>query len=171
MAQSLATQNGGESNPLDTIGLCLLSLDGGGVRGLSTLCILKGLMTRLNNQRRDAGLPSVKPCEIFDLIGGTSTGGYVGNHVARESTNTARLIAIMLGRLEMDVDECITAYNRLMTAVFKEKSGWLPVSWTGRVKARFDSRKLKSVVEEVVNDKGALATDAFNDGKNRGCRT
>jgi patatin-like phospholipase/acyl hydrolase len=82
MAQSLATQNGGESNPLDTSGLCLLSLDGGGVRGLSTLYILKGLTTRLNNQRRDAGLPSVKPCEIFDLIGGTSTGGYVGNHVA-----------------------------------------------------------------------------------------
>jgi patatin-like phospholipase/acyl hydrolase len=75
MAQRLATQHGGESNTLDTTGLCLLSLDGGGVRGLSTLYILKGLMTRLNNNRQDAGLPRVKPCEVFDLIGGTSTGG------------------------------------------------------------------------------------------------
>jgi len=75
MAQRPATQRDGEPNPLDTTGLCLLSLDGGGVRGLSTLYILKGLMARLNGQRRDAGLPPVKPCDVFDLIGGTSTGG------------------------------------------------------------------------------------------------
>jgi hypothetical protein len=34
----------------------------------------------------------------------------------------SRLIAIMLGRLEMDVDECISAYNTLIRAVFVEKS-------------------------------------------------
>jgi len=77
MAQRLAIQHNGESNPLDTTGLCLLSLDGGGVRGLSTLYILKGLMTRLNSQREGAGLSPVKPCDVFDLIGGTSTGGCV----------------------------------------------------------------------------------------------
>jgi hypothetical protein len=80
MAQSLATQHGREPNPLDTTGLCLLSLDGGGVRGLSTLHTLKGLMTRLNKQRQDAGLTPVKPCNVFDLIGGTSTGGWVSEH-------------------------------------------------------------------------------------------
>jgi patatin-like phospholipase/acyl hydrolase len=75
MEQNLATQKGGEPSPLDQTGLCLLSLDGGGVRGLSTLFILKGLMTRLNHERRAANLAAVKPCEVFDLIGGTSTGG------------------------------------------------------------------------------------------------
>ena len=80
MAQTLSTRHGGEPNPLDTTGLCLLSLDGGGVRGMSTLYILKGLMTRLNNQRQKASLPPVKPCEVFDLIGGTSTGGCVCIH-------------------------------------------------------------------------------------------
>jgi patatin-like phospholipase/acyl hydrolase len=58
-------------------GLCLLSLDGGGVRGLSTLLILRGIMNRLNDTREEQGLGRVKPCEVFDLIGGTSTGGYV----------------------------------------------------------------------------------------------
>jgi hypothetical protein len=77
MAHKQAKQHGGEPNPLDTTGLCLLSLDGGGVRGLSTLYILKGLMTRLNGQRQVSGLLAVKPCEVFDLIGGTSTGGCV----------------------------------------------------------------------------------------------
>jgi hypothetical protein len=63
------------SQTLSTAMDCLLSLDGGGVRGLSTLYILKGLMDRLNHELKP---PSpVKPCEVFDLIGGTSTGGYV----------------------------------------------------------------------------------------------
>lgn len=68
--QQAATIYSGELNPLDSTGLCLLSL-GGGVRGLSTLYILKGLMDRLNQAR-----PKGTPCEVFDLIGGTSTGGY-----------------------------------------------------------------------------------------------
>ena len=76
MEQAKATQYGGEPNPLDTTGLCLLSLDGGGVRGLSTLYTLKSIMDRLNHDRsKTANLPPVKPCEVFDLIGGTSTGG------------------------------------------------------------------------------------------------
>jgi len=82
MAQKQAVQHGGEPNLLDTTGLCLLSLDGGGVRGLSTLYILKGLMTRLNGQRQVSDLPAVKPCEVFDLIGGTSTGGCVVDFAA-----------------------------------------------------------------------------------------
>jgi patatin-like phospholipase/acyl hydrolase len=77
MVQAQAQDYGEEPNPVDDIGLCLLSLDGGGVRGLSTLYILKGLMKRLNHERLDANLPAVKPCEVFDLIGGTSTGGHV----------------------------------------------------------------------------------------------
>ena len=72
--QEATTFQSGEPNPLDSTGLCLLSLDGGGVRGLSTLYILKGLMDRLN-RKQPQGAPAKKPCEVFDLIGGTSTGG------------------------------------------------------------------------------------------------
>ena len=51
-----------------------LCADGGGIRGLSELIILGEIMERIKN---DEGLPSVpRPCEYFDLIGGTSTGGY-----------------------------------------------------------------------------------------------
>lgn len=58
----------------------LLSLDGGGVRGLSSLLILREIMNDIE-QRIDAS-EVLKPSEYFDLIGGTGTGG---------------LIAIMLG--------------------------------------------------------------------------
>jgi patatin-like phospholipase/acyl hydrolase len=64
-----------DEHTLDNTGYCLLALDGGGVRGLSTLYILKSIMGRLTYMRNEAGLQPRKPCEIFDLIGGTSTGG------------------------------------------------------------------------------------------------
>ena len=64
-----------ESNPVDKDGLCLLSLDGGGVRGLSTLHILKRVMDEINRLRKEKHLPPRRPCELFDMIGGTSTGG------------------------------------------------------------------------------------------------
>ncbi|KAI9775931.1 MAG: hypothetical protein M1839_000720 [Geoglossum umbratile] len=80
--------------------LRLLSLDGGGIRGLSSLIILKHLMKRVNPRSPP------KPCEYFSLIGGTSTGG---------------IIAIMLGRLQMDIDTCIDVYIKLSSAVFQPK--------------------------------------------------
>jgi patatin-like phospholipase/acyl hydrolase len=55
--------------------LSLLSLDGGGVRGLSSLYILSNIMTKINAERENRNENAVKPCQVFDLIGGTSTGG------------------------------------------------------------------------------------------------
>ena len=76
MQQATSTEHSGEElSPLDSTKRCLLSLDGGGVRGLSTLYILKIIMDRLNHERRKSNLSPTKPCEVFDLIGGTSTGG------------------------------------------------------------------------------------------------
>ena len=76
----------------------------------------------------------------------------------------------MLGRLEMDVDECISAYNKLMESVFEEKASGLPISWTGRTKAQFDSTRLKKAIEEVITRQGASTTDLLNDGSSRGCK-
>ncbi|KAJ5207451.1 FabD/lysophospholipase-like protein [Penicillium cf. griseofulvum] len=152
--QQVATVHGGEPNPLDSTGLCLLSLDGGGVRGLSTLYILKGLMDRLN-QTRPEGSPAKKPCEVFDLIGGTSTGG---------------LIAIMLGRLEMDIDDCIMAYIKLMKMIFDKPSKRGLLSIFGKIEPRFDANKLENAINEVINNHGAKPTDLFNDQADRSCR-
>ncbi|KAB5547423.1 hypothetical protein GE09DRAFT_967171, partial [Coniochaeta sp. 2T2.1] len=67
--------------------------DGGGVRGLSFLMILRRLMAAVNH-----GAPP-KPCAYFDMIGGTSTGG---------------LIAVMPRRLRMTVDEKDCTRNALV---------------------------------------------------------
>jgi hypothetical protein len=46
-------------------------IDGGGVRGLSSIRVLQHIMDGVNENRDD----DLKPCEIFDMIGGTGTGG------------------------------------------------------------------------------------------------
>ncbi|KAL9001999.1 MAG: hypothetical protein Q9188_005051 [Gyalolechia gomerana] len=142
-------------DPVDTTGLYLLSLDGGGVRGLSTLYILKNIFTQLNHGRSLINLPPLKPCEVFDLIGGTSTGG---------------LLAIMLGRLEMDINECISCYTELMKTVFGRKSSHFPLTWRGKIKERFDSSKLKVAIEKVIADRGFSKQELLNNGNARACR-
>ncbi|KAJ5273677.1 Acyl transferase/acyl hydrolase/lysophospholipase [Penicillium angulare] len=140
-------------DPVDRHGLCLLSLDGGGVRGLSSLYILKCLMDLINSEISHSA--HVKPCDVFDLIGGTSTGG---------------LIAIMLGRLEMDIDDCIAAYRELMESVFSEKARTVFVDWSGNVKAQYDSQKLRDVITHVITLAGASPNDLLNDGMSRKCK-
>jgi len=76
----------------------------------------------------------------------------------------------MLGRLEMDVDECISAYCELMKTVFNEKLRWTPFSLTAKIKAQFDSTKLESAIKKVITSHNASEADLFNDGIERGCR-
>jgi uncharacterized protein len=55
----------------------ILSIDGGGMRGIIPARFLQLLENRLNDKRRANGLP-VKPLyAYFDLIAGTSTGGLI----------------------------------------------------------------------------------------------
>ncbi|KPI37722.1 uncharacterized protein AB675_88 [Cyphellophora attinorum] len=58
--------------------LRILSLDGGGVRGYSMLIILQELMYRayVETEGKPPKREEIpKPCEYFDLIAGTGTGG------------------------------------------------------------------------------------------------
>jgi len=104
----------------------VLALDGGGVRGISSLHLLKEVLK---------DVPNKDPWQIFDLIAGTSTGG---------------LIAIMLGRLKMSIDECITRYEEFSHTVFgggKSKWRW---TWYGEF---YDHQILENVIKEVVGKK------------------
>jgi patatin-like phospholipase/acyl hydrolase len=87
--------------------LRVLSLDGGGIKGYTTLLILRRIFRTLH-ELIGPEKPEPKPCEVFDLIVGTSTGG---------------LIAVILGRLGMSIDEAITQYELVSKKVFKNKVG------------------------------------------------
>lgn len=122
--------------------LKLLSLDGGGVKGFFTILVIQRLIDEA--QRLEGNSNSGKrPCDYFDLVGGTSTGG---------------LLAIMLGRLQMDATSCIVAYRSLSKKVF-DHSRWLqilrPIHTVGSLvlgRPWFSGDLLKSVICETVKD-------------------
>ncbi|KAI8625843.1 acyl transferase/acyl hydrolase/lysophospholipase [Xylariaceae sp. FL1651] len=122
---------------MDTLGssappLRVLSLDGGGIRGKSSLLILENIMEAI---REAKGLDTVpKPCECFDLIGGTSTGG---------------IIAIMLGRLGMTVDECIRAYDKLAQTAFTPKYNLFPIA---PPKGAYSAQALTAAIKQTVRE-------------------
>ena len=55
----------------------ILALDGGGIRGLSSLILLRGLMQRVAVAKgiSSDGNVAIRPSDFFDLIIGTGTGG------------------------------------------------------------------------------------------------
>ncbi|KAJ7697704.1 FabD/lysophospholipase-like protein [Mycena rosella] len=119
----------------DSDGLRILSFDGGGIRGLSSLLILQGIMYRIKVEKGLEAPPL--PCEYFDLIGGTSTGG---------------LIALMLGRLRMSVEEAIDKYDRLAQDVFRTTKR---LDQDGRFKASRLKAAIKTIVEDHTAPKNA----------------
>ncbi|KAG6876907.1 hypothetical protein C0993_012163 [Termitomyces sp. T159_Od127] len=128
--------------------LRLLSFDGGGVRGISSLYILQAIMAKVSPDN-----PSVKPCEYFDMICGTSTGG---------------LIAIMLGRLQMTISECIKVYESLASDIFsahRAQRTWNFSTTGAYYKAKYFEEGLKNLIKEKTGDENASMLDP--DPKNK----
>ncbi|KAA8911305.1 acyl transferase/acyl hydrolase/lysophospholipase, partial [Sphaerosporella brunnea] len=117
--------------------LRLLSLDGGGVRGFSTLLLIQELMLHLfveleGRAPRPEEIP--KPCDHFDLIGGVGTGG---------------LIAILLGRLRLDLETCKDVYVKVSKRVFQSNKtvAGLPLK-----KTLFKASRLAESIKALVRE-------------------
>lgn len=137
--------------------LCLLSIDNGGVRGLATLFMLRQALSYVG---------SPKPCDFFDMIAGTGTGGSVYHALATLiPTDLARLIAIMLGRLEMPVQACIDEWSEMMKEIFKKKPHTYVNPLTGRVSARYDEEALERRIKKLIKDAGYAETERMRGSK------
>ncbi|KAF4998911.1 hypothetical protein FGRMN_2842 [Fusarium graminum] len=129
-------------------GVRLLSLDGGGVRGVLALEVLHEVMERIRIKK---GLPEDQPCrpaDYFELAAGTSTGGIIG---------------IMLFRLRMTAKEASDQYGLIAEQIFSPKVYGRSISWMPKIisgivnnsktlvqSARFDDASLKKAVDDVV---------------------
>ena len=80
------------------------------------------------------------------------------------------LIAIMLGRLNMDVNECIEVYKDLMGSIFGSKAHWLPITASANVTAQYDAKRVKAAIEEVLRKHNLPEDAVFNDGIERRCK-
>lgn len=130
-------------------------IDGGGVRGYSMLVLLKDFMHQTHVQINDGSDgeqlvqpgddPRPKPCDYFDLIGGTGTGG---------------LIAIMLGRLRMDIPSCVDTYVEMTRRVFETDKTIAGIPYRSTM---FKASKLEDAIRDCVaryehegNDESAI---------------
>ncbi|MCJ1349383.1 hypothetical protein MMC31_007623 [Peltigera leucophlebia] len=167
----------------------ILSLDGGGIRGYSSLLILRALMNAIGEIERKWSSdpaessfhpleqpPSVDsdapprdpilntasspwlPCHYFDYMAGTSTGGLIG---------------IMLGRLRMSIDDCITEYETLGPKVFAHPRPFHLRTLRFWPCDKYDHRSLEKAIREVIDRRSPSVGGGdknFASDENR-CRT
>ncbi|PSK46301.1 hypothetical protein B9Z65_5269 [Elsinoe australis] len=119
---------------------CILTLDGGGIRGFSSALVLKRLMEEIyaveleyEEDEPTGELPSSQddllPCHYFDFMYGTSTGG---------------LIAVMLARLRMTIKECLDQYRKVGDELFGHRKNIVPFM------TKYRSEPLEKAVKELV---------------------
>lgn len=108
----------------------ILALDGGGVKGLLTLGMLKVLEDEL--RRRAHGATAFRLSDYYDLIGGTSTGAIISAGLA----------------LGMSVDELIGLYQRLGPEVFGKSAGDGVF-----LQSRFESKNLRRALHSALSTK------------------
>lgn len=126
----------------------LLSIDGDGVRGLSSLLIVESLVNAICakvDQRLDAH-------QIFDLTGGSSLGG---------------VLAILLCRLQMQPRRAREAYKRISKQVFANKRNYYtsfdPPTAHPETNSKALEDEIKSVVAEELGNPNELLPDSRPD--------
>ena len=113
----------------------ILALDGGGLRGVLTLGMLREIEAQLRSKHAD---PDLRLGDYFDLIAGTSTGAIIA-------------AALSLG---MTVDEVHEHYMALGNVVFKRSL----LRW-GALRAKFDADKVKTALIGVLGERRMDSAD------------
>ena len=86
---------------------------------------------------RGALTSELHPQHVFQLVAGTSTGG---------------LIALMLGKMGMTVDECITQYEELSKKIFGKRHFRGKITH-GLAPARYSGKGLRDCVRKLLLDR------------------
>ena len=109
----------------------ILTIDGAGLQGVSTLLILNEVLEAIAKQN---GVRKPRPCDVFDTIAGIGAGGWV---------------AILLGRFRMDVTSCLLEWYKLIDRI-------APQSKSKELRLRllqhcyFDTPRLVEQVEKLT---------------------
>ncbi|KAI1303287.1 acyl transferase/acyl hydrolase/lysophospholipase [Xylaria venustula] len=146
-----------------------LSFDGGGVRGYWSLLVLQHLMLLIQTFEREedgktrssfhpcekpinvSQLPNLNnldntpflPCHYFDYIGGTSTGA---------------LIAILLSRFRMTVEDCLKEYETMAGVIFGNPRMFHKLK--GFVKwNKYSTKDLEKAIKEVIERRSQVSED------------
>ncbi|XP_072340415.1 calcium-independent phospholipase A2-gamma isoform X2 [Scyliorhinus torazame] len=122
----------GYTNPIKGRGIRVLSIDGGGTRGLVALQTLRKLEELTGKQ----------VYQLFDYICGVSTGA---------------ILAFMLGFFQISLDECEEMYRKLGTDVFKQNVivGTMKMGWSH---AFYESEPWEKILKERMGEELLIQT-------------
>lgn len=148
--------------------------------------ILKYLMRMLEERRGYY----VEPWQEFDMIGGTSTGGYdtcsdleemlyqsiyfTRSRALASWADNLSLLAIMLGRLRMSLDECETAYLSLSQEIFTPTRSATNIP--GKVydflqaNGKFDSEPLERSIKSILRAQDKSEDELLKDDDPDACK-
>lgn len=115
----------------------ILSLDGGGIRGLITLGYLERMETLLA-----AGNSDFRLRDHFDLIGGTSTGAIIAAGLA----------------LGLDVKDIQTRYLDLGKSIFG-RPGFIGGLTGGTLAAKFATEPVEAALNDIIGDRTLTTPD------------
>lgn len=145
----------------DANSLRILSIDEGGIKGYIALLIMKRIFNAMRVEAKKQGIDLAdepRPCDVFDLIVGTSIGG---------------LIAVMLDRLHMIVDECIQQYEILGSRVFGKRQWGGPAKRLvkGMLSSTFyETETLQAAIKSVLDVRKMEVQEDFKE-KDPICKT
>jgi len=105
----------------------MLSLDGGGIRGLLTLQVLAKLEKELAEHY---GSPDFRLCQFFDYVGGTSTGAMIAAGIATG----------------MKIEAILEFYEQFGQQAFTKRK------WYERWQTLYDNGPLEQQLKSVFND-------------------
>ena len=114
----------------------LLALDGGGIRGMLSLGVLREIEAKL---RSSAGDRSLVLSDYFDYVGGTSTGAIIATGLA----------------LGMPVDDLERHYRRLAGKIFRKRF------LTRRLRSLYRDRPLTKHLNDILGDGRTLGDPDF----------
>ncbi|MFL9837794.1 CBASS cGAMP-activated phospholipase [Flavobacterium sp. ST-75] len=111
----------------------VLSIDGGGIKGLYSATILNKIEKQLI---KDSGDNSLRIVDYFDLICGTSTGGLIA-------------LALSLG---ISTEEICKFYTQHGPKIFRWSKGKIPLIRQALLYGKYSDKKLKKALYEVLKN-------------------
>lgn len=120
----------------------ILSIDGGGIRGILPAEILAHLEKRV---RKESGDDNLRIAHCFDLLAGTSAGGILTALYLTPDPNNPKMP-------KYDAAYIAELYSELGQRLFKKSPAYILRSAAGLIRARYDEEPLYKFAREVIGD-------------------
>jgi uncharacterized protein len=118
----------------------ILSIDGGGIRGILPGVILAYLEEELQKKTRN---PEARLSDYFDLIAGTSTGGILTCMYITPDEN---------GRPRFSARDAVDLYLKNGQEIFSIPFARRLINWFGLFKARYPVRNIEKILRAYMKD-------------------